>query len=208
LNSSTNGISGEREFTTFETARLCGVFHTTVINWVNKGSLRAGTTPGGHRRIALSELAPFMRKHAMPLPADFEGPRNRVLILDDEPAVTRLLEKRFVARGDRYSVRVSNDPVDALLKIGREVPDLLVVDLGMPVMNGFQVCRELKSSPVTKDMKIVAISGRRLTGVQRAFLAENADVFLEKPFEMTGFFAHVDRLLAAQSAPLGSTTPH
>ncbi|MDE2142194.1 MAG: response regulator, partial [Elusimicrobia bacterium] len=187
---------GERTFTTFEVARLCGVFHTTVINWVNKGKLKARVTPGGHRRIPLSELVPFMKKYDMPVPADIEDPHRHILILDDEPMMTRLIEKGFSKAKDRFSVQLSNNPVDALVQVGKKLPDLLVMDLMMPVMDGFQVCQILKSSPATKDMKIVVISGRKLTAAQQDFLAKNVDLFMQKPFEMNDLLSAVDRVLA------------
>ena len=187
---------GERTFTTFEVARLCGVFHTTVINWVNKSKLKARVTPGGHRRIPLSELVSFMKKYDMPVPADIDDRHSRVLILDDEPMMTRLIERGFAKHKDRYVVQLSNNPVDALVQVGKKLPDLLIMDLMMPVMDGFQVCRILKSSPATKDMKIIAISGRKLTGAQQDFLAKNVDLFVQKPFEMSALLEAVERLLA------------
>jgi CheY-like chemotaxis protein len=62
-------------------------------------------------------------------------------------------------------------------------------------MDGFQVCQILKSSPATKDMKIVAISGRKLTAAQQDFLSKNVDLFMQKPFEMSDLVAAVDRSL-------------
>jgi excisionase family DNA binding protein len=187
---------GERTFTTFEVARLCGVFHTTVINWVNKGKLKARVTPGGHRRIPLSELVPFMKKYDMPVPTDIADQQCRVLVLDDEPMMTKLIEKGFAKHKDRCSLQVSNNPVDALVQIGKRLPDLLIIDLMMPVMDGFQVCQILKSNPVTKDMKIIAISGRKLTSTQQDFLTKNVDQFLQKPFEMGELVNSAERLLA------------
>lgn len=192
----TTGRFGERTFTTFEVARACGVFHTTVINWVNKGKLKARVTPGGHRRIPLSELVGFMKKYDMPVPPDVEDEHKRVLVLDDEPMMTRLIEKGFAKHKERYAVEVANNPVEALVRVGKRLPDLLILDLMMPVMDGFQVCQVLKSSPLTKDVKIVAISGRKLTGSQQDFLAKNADQFFQKPFEMAALVSAVDKLLA------------
>jgi excisionase family DNA binding protein len=188
---------GERAFTTFEVARLCGVFHTTVINWVNKGKLKARTTPGGHRRIPLSELVPFMKKYDMPVPVDIDDPHHRVLVLDDEPMMTRLIEKGFAKHKDRYQLQISNNPVDALVQVGKRLPDLLIMDLMMPVMDGFQVCQILKSNPATKDMRIIAISGRKLTASQHDFLAKNVDLFLQKPFEMNEMVSAVDRVISS-----------
>src|SRR5579885_1934753 len=82
-----------RVFSTFEVGRICGVFHTTVINWVNKGKLKAHMTPGGHRRIALSDLIDFMRRFEMPIPADLENRPKRVLVVEDNAAVQRMLAR-------------------------------------------------------------------------------------------------------------------
>ena len=171
------------------------MFHTTVINWVNKGKLKARVTPGGHRRIPLSELVIFMKKYEMPIPANIEDSHKQVLILDDEPMMTRLLEKGFVKHKDRYTVVVANNPVDALVIIGKKLPHLLVVDLMMPVMDGFQVFQILKSNPATKAMKIVAISGKKLSASQNDFLMKNCDKFLQKPFEMNDLVGSIDKLL-------------
>ncbi|UPT74651.1 MAG: response regulator [Elusimicrobiota bacterium] len=193
----TTGEFGEKTFTTFEVARLCGVFHTTVINWVNKGKLKARVTPGGHRRIPLSELVAFMKKYEMPVPSDIEDMHKHILILDDEPMMTKLLEKGFQKHKDRFAVAVANNPVDALVMIGKKLPHLLVVDLLMPVMDGFQVCQILKSNPATKEMKIVAISGKKLTAPQQDFLKKNVDRFLQKPFDMADLVGAVDKLFPA-----------
>ena len=189
------GEFGEKTFTTFEVARLCGVFHTTVINWVNKGKLKARVTPGGHRRIPLSELVEFMKRYEMPIPADIEDSHKQILILDDEPTMTQLLEKGFRKHKDRYAVQVANNPVDALVTIGKKLPHLLVVDLLMPVMDGFQVCQILKSNPATKGMKIVAISGKKLSASQQDFLGKNCDKFLQKPFELSDLVGVIDKIL-------------
>ncbi|MEK7390038.1 MAG: response regulator [Elusimicrobiota bacterium] len=190
------GEFGERVFTTFQVARLCGVFHTTVINWANKGKLGARVTPGGHRRIPLSELKLFMKKYEMPIPADIEDTHKRILILDDERVVTRWLERGFSKHKDRYAVQIANNPVDALVIVGKKQPDLLVLDLLMPGMDGFEVCRILKANPATKEMKIVAISGKKLAASHLKFLEENADCLLCKPFSLGEIIGQIDRLLS------------
>lgn len=171
------GEFGEKTFTTFEVARLCGVFHTTVINWVNKGKLKARVTPGGHRRIPVSELVPFMRRYEMPIPAGMSEPHKKIVVLDGARATSKALEKGLGRKG-RYSVQAAADPVDALVAIGKSLPELLVIDLGTPSMDGFRVCRSLKANPATKDMKIVVVSGKRLSAERRALLAEICDGLL------------------------------
>jgi CheY-like chemotaxis protein len=136
-----------------------------------------------------------MKKYDMPVPADVDNPHRHILVLDDEPMMTRVIEKNFQKYKDQYTVRVSNNPVEALVLVGKKLPDLLVMDLMMPVMDGFQVCQILKSNPATKGMKIVAISGRKLSPSQQDFISKNADFFLQKPFEMPELVTAVENLL-------------
>ncbi|MBI3563812.1 MAG: excisionase family DNA-binding protein, partial [Elusimicrobia bacterium] len=70
-------------YSTFEVARLCGVFHTTVLHWIRKGKLRAYATPGGHHRITRSALVEFMERYEFPVPRGWEPSPTRVLIVDD-----------------------------------------------------------------------------------------------------------------------------
>ena len=127
---------------------------------------------------------------------DIDDPHSRILILEDEPMTTRMIETGFAKHKDRYLIQLSSNPVDALIQVGKKLPDLFVMDLTMPGMDGFQVCSILKSNSATKDMKILAISKGKLTGSQHDFLAKNVDLFLPKPFKMNGLLEAVDRLLA------------
>ena len=131
----------------------------------------------------------------MPIPSSIADAHRHILILDDESMMTRLFEKSFVKHKDRYAVHVANNPVDALVIIGKKLPHLLVMDLMMPVMDGFQVCQVLKSNPATKAMKIVAISGKKLSASQQDFLRQNCDKFLQKPFAMNDLVSMIDKLL-------------
>lgn len=190
----TTGKFGEKTFTTFEVARLCGVFHTTVINWVNKGKLDARVTPGGHRRIPITALLPFMKKYHMPIPAEVENRHKQILILHGERTATRL-EKGISKHKERYAVQVASNPVDALVIIGKQAPHLLVVDILMPVMDGFQVCQILKANPATRNMKIVAVCDKKLSGSQQDFVEKNCDGLMQRPFELQEIVGTLDRLL-------------
>src|SRR6185369_15954578 len=90
-------LTPPRAFTTFEVAKICGVFHTTVINWVNKGKLKAHSTPGGHRRIQLPDLIAFMTQFDMPIPGDLHQRARRILIVEDDPSVQRMLQRTLSA---------------------------------------------------------------------------------------------------------------
>src|SRR5687768_13077245 len=82
-------------FTTFEVGRLCQVYHTTVINWINKGQLKASVTPGKHRRIQRIDLMDFMLRFNVRIPPELQEQRKRVLVVDDDRAMLRLIETAF-----------------------------------------------------------------------------------------------------------------
>jgi CheY-like chemotaxis protein len=77
--------------------------------------------------------------------------------------------------------------VDALLIIGERKPDLVVLDIMMPGMDGIEVCQRMKSSPVTRNLRIVAISGDHDPTLRSRVLAAGADLFFTKPFDMILF---------------------
>ncbi len=186
----------EKTFTTFEVAKHCGVFHTTVINWVNKGKLDARVTPGGHRRIPLKVLASFMKKYDMPIPKDLAGKRASVLIVDDEPLVTRTIARILARNPSKPQVFVCHNGVEALVLVGKDMPDVLILDLLMPVMDGHQVCRILKASKITKGIKIIVVTGERLSPVKKRNLRKNCDAFFRKPFDAAELSTAVTRLLS------------
>lgn len=171
----------EREFTTFQAAKICGVFHTTVINWVNKGKLNARLTPGGHRRIALSDLVAFMQAWDMPLPADLMSRPKRVLVVEDDPAVQRMAMRALQPLPD-LEVQACASGLEALMLIGKEAPDLLLLDLRVPQVNGLEVCRLISQSPHTQGVRIVAMTGMDLSRREEKTLADMTEAILRKPF--------------------------
>jgi len=111
-------IITERAFTTFEVAKACGVFHTTVINWVNKGKLKARVTPGGHRRIQMPDLIDFMKRFDMPIPEDLTQKAKKILIVEDDPAVSRMLKRTLQALSG-VEIQTCVGGLEALMAIGK-----------------------------------------------------------------------------------------
>jgi len=186
-------------FTTFEAGRICGVFHTTVINWVNKGKLKARLTPGGHRRIALADLRDFMRKFDMPVPADLDDRAKRVLIVEDDLAVQRMYV-RALQSIPLVEVQTCSSGLEALIAIGKEAPDLLVLDIFIPEVNGLDVCKLLKSSEHTKPVRIIAVSGKDLDESEKKFLELHTDGYFRKPLSVPKFKHRVAELLELETA--------
>jgi excisionase family DNA binding protein len=174
-------------FTTFEISQICGVNPTTVQNWVKGKKLKAFQTPGGHRRVRREDLVSFMKEFGMPLPSNLlQGP-PLILLVDDEGDILDMLESLMKSGDDEVKVVKAQNGVDALLMIGETKPDLLILDIMMPGMNGYDVCQKLKSSPNTQNIRIVAISGDHSPAVKERVLNAGADLFFTKPLEIVGF---------------------
>ena len=190
----------QRAFTTFEVAKICGVFHTTVINWVNKGKLKAHLTPGGHRRIMPPDLVDFMKRFEMPIPPDLLQRPKKALIVEDDPAVQRLL-LRALRGHEGLETQTCAGGLEALISIGKEPPDLLILDIRIPQVNGMDVCKLLRSNELTRQIRIITVSGEALSREDAHFLKTHADWHFQKPLSPAAFNLKVTELLEEVAVP-------
>src|SRR5437867_917715 len=146
-------------FTTFEIGEICEVNPTTVQNWVREKKLKAYLTPGGHRRVRREDLVSFMRAFGMPLPTDLMDDRVSIVIVDDDANIRKLLTSIIKRRDDSIDVWTAENGVEALLLIGECKPDLVILDVLLPGMDGVEVCKQLKANAATSKVRIVAITG-------------------------------------------------
>jgi excisionase family DNA binding protein len=174
-------------FTTFEISQICGVNPTTVQNWIKRKKLKAFQTPGGHRRVRREDLIAFMKEFGMPFPEGFSQTPPLVMIVDDESDILDMLEDLFKSTEENVTVVKAQSGIVALLMIGEYKPDLLVLDIMMPGMNGYEVCQRIKSGPGTQNTKIIAISGDHNPAVRERILSAGADRFFTKPLDVVDF---------------------
>lgn len=106
--------------------------------------------------------------------------RKTILVVDDSPTERRLIANPLRQRG--YQVSTASDGEEALSRAAGEQPDLIVLDVVMPKKNGFQVCRKLKMSPGTKNIKIVMLTSKDQETDRFWGLRQGADAYLTKPF--------------------------
>jgi excisionase family DNA binding protein len=182
-------------YTTFEISQICGVNPTTVQNWVKAKKLKAFQTPGGHRRVGRGDLISFMKEFGMPLPGELMKDSPAIMIVDDESDILDMLEALMKEDNGNVKVTKAQNGVESLLMIGESKPDLLILDIMMPGMNGYEVCQKLKSSPNTQNIRIVAISGDHNPAVRDRILNSGADLFFTKPLEILGFREQCFRIL-------------
>lgn len=182
-------------FTTFEISKICGVYPTTVINWINQKKLPSFSTPGGHHRIKAADLLAFLKAYDFPIPAYLSAEQKKVLIVDDDVVFSKMLSRTFATRKDVYQVKVLHDGYQALMEIGKNQPDLMVIDVVMPVMDGPTVCRKIKEDVQTKAIKIIAVTGERMNPAEEKQLRKHCDSLLHKPLDVNVLLKRAGELL-------------
>lgn len=185
----------EKTYTTYDIAEFCDVYPSTVVHWINAGRLRAQSTAGGHHRVTREVLVGFLQGLNVRLPDELLE-RKRILIVDDDTELAKVLVRAFSRRSE-FEVETCGDGINALIRIGQQPPDLIVLDIVIPKLDGIQVCRVLKSQPQTRGIKIIAISGQKLPFSEKKLLDIKVDGFFRKPLdlkELTGLGAKLLRI--------------
>jgi excisionase family DNA binding protein len=184
--------------TTGQVATACQVSIPTVKRWIREGHLAAFQVAGGHFRIDQAELDRFATTHGIPRPG---VDRPRVLIVDDETVLVEALTEALHFVED-LEIEVASDGYEGLLKVGTFRPHVLILDVRMPGLDGFQVCRKVKADPATRGVQILAITAD--LNVRDSILAAGADAFLAKPFDLSALQQEVGRLAARRSTAWAS----
>ena len=135
----------------------------------------------------------------MPIPAELENNEaqkiiHNVLIADDDTDVRNVIADALRV-GDEINITEARNGIDALLAIGRSKPDMIILDVRMPNMNGYDVCERLKADNDVRKIKIIAISGDHSPEVRERIIAAGADMFFTKPLDLIGFRDECFRLL-------------
>ena len=190
-------------FTTFDAAKLCHVSPLSIINWVNAGRLPAFRTPGGHRRIRREDLVRFMRDNGMPIPEELrEGSgRPRVLVVDDEASIREVLTEHLTTREKPYEVMAAADGFEAGRLVATFRPDVVLLDLRMPGMDGFQVCRTIKADPETSNTVVIAMTGYYTPETEARILECGAMRCIAKPIEPSALGTQIDQLFELGTGP-------
>jgi excisionase family DNA binding protein len=194
---STSG-SGRRFFTTSEVARYCAVSNDGVLRWIKSGKLQGFATPGGHYRISIEDFRAFLKRYGIPVDEAFFGGDKRerkVLVVDDDPEVRRLVRRLLSELDADLHVEEAADGYEAGIKIGTLRPDLVILDLMMPRVDGISLCRSIRANAETRHIKVLAITGAAEGERIRKAFAAGVNGCATKPLRLDEFRAETRRLL-------------
>lgn len=172
-----------------EAATALMVAPGTVRLWAEKGLLQAQTTAGGHRRFLRSEIERFLRERELSPTAVGGGPL-RVLIVDDDAAHARYLQALFAGQpAAALEIAAAEDGFAAGRLLQSFRPEVVLLDLMMPGLNGFEVCRQIKADPALAAIRVIAMTGYPSQQNIADILLAGAERCLAKPLDETELLA-------------------
>jgi DNA-binding response OmpR family regulator len=127
-----------------------------------------------------------------------------VLVVDDDPDIAKFIEINLRLEG--YDVRTAYDAEQALVYIGVEAPDLVLLDVMMPKIDGVELCRQLRADPATANMPVIMLTAKSLSADKVVGLTAGADDYIIKPFDTLELVARV-RSTLRRNAEMRSVSP-
>jgi excisionase family DNA binding protein len=168
--------------TSHEVGVLLQLNASTVVKWVNDGILPAYRTAGGHRRIRSADLLTFLKEQGMFIPKQLRGAGPRkVFMVDDDKAYLQSMQRGMRNHKDKVDLTVIDNGIEALLRLGSERPDALVLDVNMPNLDGIEVLKRVKENESTKAIEVVVISGNVNDELEKKLIGLGARAVLKKP---------------------------
>lgn len=173
-----------RNYSTFAIAEMLHVDPGSVANWIDQSLLKAHRTPGGHRRVATEDLVTFLRQHKMPIPPDLDSHPARVLIVDDEPSIAQLIARAVREACPHLEVTEAHDGFQAGTLVATLQPDVVILDLRMPGMDGYEVCRMIKANSDSRHVEVIAMTAFPSPENEKRIIECGAKTCLSKPLNM------------------------
>lgn len=164
-----------------QVAEVCRVSKKTVLNWIYDGGLKAFTTYGGHYRVWPANIKKFLDATGMDIPFDFIDERTtNALIIDDDGDYSQMLKSAVKAELPNVEVTTTDDGYEGLVLIGEIRPQLVVLDIRMPKVDGMQVLELLKNRKTDHDMKVLVVSAYLDEKTRKQLKSTVADYALDK----------------------------
>jgi excisionase family DNA binding protein len=182
-------------------AKLLGLSVGTIQTLVEKNELQAWKTQGGHRRISMHSIREYQRKHNMlTIQNEPRDTRLRVLLVEDD-AVTREMLRGYCNRSSMpVDCTAMASGLEALIDIASIKPDVLITDLDMPGVDGFELLRTLRQNPNFNRMTTLVLSALTSEEVESRGGLPEGSIFMAKPINMDWFNGFFTAFLAGRYA--------
>ena len=200
----TKRVKKVRIFSALEVANICGVVNQTAINWIKNNHLKAFTTPGGQYRIYSEDLVDFLNNRGMRVPEELSdvlaglNRKKKVMIIDDDKDLNEMMKLIFSRKLENFDIIQAFDGFEAGKLLMSEKPDVIILDIDLPGVNGHLLCTKIKEDKDLKNPVIISISGLDDTFEEEKILSEGADAFFTKPVDFDKLISAMKDLLNAR----------
>jgi len=150
-------IKVKLNYTPNDVGSILGVHHNTIKNWIKGKQVVAFQTVGGHYRVPRREVVRLIKNRGLSVPEELQGPMGLVYVVDDDELIRVAMED---ALSEDYEVYAFSSGFEALMQIGRLKPDLLVLDIFMPGIDGFAMIKKLRQDDKLYNLKVIGMSGK------------------------------------------------
>jgi excisionase family DNA binding protein len=176
-------MANERPLTTGEIGDLCHVHLRTVLQWIHDGKLKAYRTPGNHSRVKIDDFTAFLKEYNMPVPESLAGrsSAHKILIVDDDINMVSSI-RRLIKKEPNFEIEVAYDGFEAGIKLLLFKPDLVILDMKMPGMNGYEVAQKIRRSANCEHTRVIGVSAYFEEQDKERLLEIGVIACFDKPF--------------------------
>ncbi|MBS3997551.1 MAG: response regulator [Hydrogenophaga sp.] len=186
---------------TFYAARLLGLSVGTVQSLVERNELSAWKTQGGHRRISMQSVLAYQKRHAIRPPADAAATgRLKLLVVDDDAAMLAVVQAYLAKWRLPVDCTVMTSAMEALIDMSSLKPDVLVSDLVMPGVDGFELLRTLRANALFADTVFVALTALEGAEVARRGGLPPKTVLAHKPIDQSWLHGFLSAQVAMRTS--------
>lgn len=170
--------------TTFDAAKYAGLSYNTIKSWAKAGAIPYYKTPGGHWRIRRSDLDAFLIDRGIPVKGRIVHRHKRILIVDDEELTVKLIREFIESMDDTLEISEAYNGFEAGRLVQSFKPDIVILDIMMPGLDGIAVCTQIKEDPLTRNIDVIAITGYHTPENVERVKASGASMCLRKPLDL------------------------
>jgi len=189
----------KKALTTYDIAKYCDVSPRTAIQWISEGKIKAYKTPGNHSRVKVQDFLIFLKEYNIPIPKELaeiriKNEKKKVLIVDDDKNMALTIDRTLKLK-NKYEIELAFDGFNAGRKVFEFQPDLVILDIRMPGMDGYEVTKRIKDIPKLSNTKIIAISAFFEEEGKEKIMSLGADSCLDKPFNKEVLIGEIEKLI-------------
>ena len=179
-------------FTTTEVAKLCHISKQKVVNLFDQGEIEGFRIPGPKgskswaRRIPLKSLLDFMKRHSIPMDEInklLEADQKKLLIVEDDAQSQELYQALFADCSEKLTIKVATTGSEAAFMLGSFKPDLVILDIMLPDIDGDQIFTSLQHSHSVDNVNVIVITALSDNEKKDAMMKRGACAYMTKPVD-------------------------